>query len=80
MPLYVGHKNSGFKAVGNLTENNGVYSGFYAGSDLASSGYLQASQKLPEKMSNFQFFINLPAQLLGAPFCLRYRTLRDWQI
>lgn len=65
MPLYVGHKNSGFKAVGNLTENNGVYSGFYAGSDLASSGYLQASQKLPEKMSNFQFFIKFTCTALG---------------
>lgn len=56
MPLYVGHKNSGFKAVGNLTENNGVYSGFYAGSDLASSGYLQAAQALPNKISSFNFY------------------------
>lgn len=65
MPLYVGHKNSGFKAVGNLTENNGVYSGFYAGSDLASSGYLQASQKLPEKMSKFQCFTKFTCTALG---------------
>lgn len=34
MPLYCGKKNAGFKPVGNLTENNGVYSGFYAGSDF----------------------------------------------
>ena len=56
MPLYCGKKNAGFKPVGNLTENNGVYSGFYAGSDLASSGYLQAAQALPNKISSFYFY------------------------
>lgn len=56
MPLYCGKKNAGFKPVGNLTENNGVYSGFYAGSDLASSGYLQAAQALPNKISSFNFY------------------------
>lgn len=76
MPLYVGHKNSGFKAVGNLTENNGVYSGFYAGSDLASSGYLQASQKLPEKMSNFQFFIKFTCTALGGSILSSVQDLK----
>lgn len=76
MPLYVGHKNSGFKAVGNLTENNGVYSGFYAGSDLASSGYLQASQKLPEKMSNFQFFIKFTYTALGGSILSSVQDLK----
>lgn len=56
MPLYCGKKNAGFKPVGNLTENNGVYSGFYAGLDLASSGYLQAAQALPNKISSFYFY------------------------
>lgn len=56
MPLYCGKKNAGFKPVGNLTENNGVYSGFYAGLDLASSGYLQAAQALPNKISSFNFY------------------------
>lgn len=76
MPLYVGHKNSGFKAVGNLTENNGVYSGFYAGSDLASSGYLQASQKLPNKISSFNFYTKFTWTGAGSSIL---SSVQDWK-
>lgn len=76
MPLYVGHKNSGFKAVGNLTENNGVYSGFYAGSDLASSGYLQASQKLPNKISSFYFYTKFTWTGVGSSIL---SSVQDWK-
>ena len=76
MPLYVGHKNSGFKAVGNLTENNGVYSGFYAGSDLASSGYLQASQKLPNKISSFYFYTKFTWTGAGSSIL---SSVQDWK-
>ncbi len=59
-------KPAHFEIHGNLTVNDSIVSGFYAGSSLANSNYLISTFETPSSISSFDYIINFKLNSLNA--------------